>query len=88
MEAAHVLPERPMIPARFAPVLFSLIVTGLMSCLVSAIATFRAIGMAPEFLGTWMTSWAVAWAVAFPTMLVVAPATRRLVARLTASGDG
>ncbi len=32
-----------MIPARFAPVLFGLILSGLMSAIVSAIATFRAL---------------------------------------------
>lgn len=73
-----------MIPARFAPILFGLILSGLMSCIVSGIATLRALGPAPEFFGSWMGSWVVAWAIAFPTVLVVAPLTRRIVARLTA----
>jgi hypothetical protein len=30
-----------------------------------------------------MQNWAISWAVAFPTVLVVAPITRRIVARLT-----
>jgi hypothetical protein len=77
-----------MIPARFAPVLFGLILSGLMSCIVSAIATLRAIGLPPDFVVTWMSSWALAWAVAFPTVLIVAPMTRKLVARLTAPPQG
>jgi hypothetical protein len=77
-----------MIPARFAPVLFGFILSGLMSCIVSAIATLRAIGLPPEFFGTWMSSWAFAWAVAFPAVLVVAPITRRFVARITKPADG
>lgn len=72
-----------MIPARFAPVLFGLILSGMMSCIVSGIATFRALGAGPGFLGAWMTSWAFSWAVAFPTVLIVAPVTRRIVARVT-----
>lgn len=72
-----------MIPARFAPILFGLILTGFMSCIVSGISTLRAIGLPPGFVGQWMTSWLAAWAVAFPTVLAVAPLTRRLVARLT-----
>lgn len=72
-----------MIPARFAPVLFGLILSGLMSCIVSGIATFRALGAGPGFFGAWMTSWAFSWAVAFPTVLIVAPVTRRIVARVT-----
>lgn len=77
-----------MIPARFAPVLFGFILSGLMSCIVSAIATMRAIGLPPEFLATWTSSWVFAWAVAFPTVLVLAPLTRRLVARLTGPAEG
>jgi hypothetical protein len=77
-----------MIPARFAPVLFGLILSGLMSCIVSGIATLRAIGLPPEFFVTWMSSWAFAWAVAFPAVLVLAPFTRKLVARLTGPAGG
>lgn len=73
-----------MIPARFAPVLFGLILSGLMSCMVSGIATLRALGLVAGFFGQWMTSWGFSWAVAFPVVLVVAPVTRRLVAALTA----
>lgn len=73
-----------MIPARFAPILFGLILSGLMSCIVSGIATLRALGPVSGFFGSWMGSWAVAWAIAFPTVLVVAPLTRRIVTRLTA----
>ncbi|QBF29832.1 DUF2798 domain-containing protein [Thalassococcus sp. S3] len=71
-----------MLPARFAPVLFGLILSGLMSCIVSGIATLRALGLAEGAFGAWMTSWAFSWAVAFPVVLIVAPVTRRLVAKL------
>lgn len=73
-----------MIPARYAPILFGLILSGLMSCIVSGIATLRAIGMTPDLFQTWFGSWLTAWAVGFPTVLVVGPITRRIVARLTA----
>lgn len=72
-----------MIPARFSPVLFGLILSGLMSWIVSGIATLRALGPAPGFWGEWMGSWLTAWAVAFPVVLLVAPVARRIVARLT-----
>ena len=71
-----------MIPARFAPVLFGLILSGLMSLLVSGIATWRAVGLPADFVALWLSAWLNAWAVAFPAVLVVAPVTRRLVARL------
>ncbi|MCX7565729.1 DUF2798 domain-containing protein [Sulfitobacter sp. F26169L] len=76
-----------MIPARFAPVLFGFILSGLMSCMVSAIATFRVIDAGDTFVSAWMASWIFSWAVAFPTVLLVAPVTRRIVARIVAAPD-
>ncbi len=80
MEPYHV--SRPLCPARFAPVLFGLILSGLMSCIVSYISTVRVLGMVDGLFGAWMTSWSFSWAVAFPAVLLVAPITRRLVAGL------
>lgn len=71
-----------MIPARFAPIVFGFILSGLMSLIVSGIATFRALDPADAFLPAWGAAWLVSWAVAFPVVLVVAPITRRIVARL------
>lgn len=75
-----------MIPARFAPVLFGFLLSGMMSLLVSGLSTFRAIGLGGEFPMVWMGNWAVSWATAFPIVLVVAPVTRRIVAALVAKG--
>jgi hypothetical protein len=72
-----------MIPRKFAPVLFGLILSGLMSFIVSGIATFRAAGLAPNFMGLWLSGWLAAWLVAFPVVLFVAPLTRKAVERLT-----
>jgi hypothetical protein len=71
-----------MIPARFAPVLFGLILSGLMSFIVSGVATFRALGLPPGFMVAWVGAWLPSWAVAFPVVLVVAPVTRRIVGAL------
>ena len=72
-----------MIPNRFAPIMFGFMVSGLMSCVVSGIATLRALGFADGIFASWMTSWAFSWSFAFPTILIVAPIARRLVARVT-----
>lgn len=73
-----------MFPRKFAPVLFGLILSGLMSLLVSGIATYRATGVTPSFVGMWATGWVTAWLVAFPVVLVVAPLTRRVISILVA----
>jgi hypothetical protein len=72
-----------MIPARFAPILFGLILSGLMSLMVSGLSTLRAVGLVEGFALLWLGNWAMSWAIAFPAVLVVAPITRRIVARLT-----
>lgn len=74
-----------MIPQKYSHILFGMILSGLMSCLVSGIATFRAVGFVAEMPGLWFPSWLASWAVSFPTVLVVAPLARSLVARLTTS---
>ena len=72
-----------MIPARYAPILFGFFLSGLMSSLVSGIATVRAVGLTEGVAGLWLGNWLSSWAVAFPAVLVVAPLARRVVARLT-----
>jgi hypothetical protein len=72
------------LPARTAPVLFGLLLSGLMSFVVSGISTLNAAGPSPAFFGLWLEAWLTSWAVAFPTVLVVAPLVRRVVARVTA----
>ena len=72
-----------MIPKKYAPIVFGFILSCLMSGMVSGIATFRAIEAGQAFFGPWVGSWMSSWAVAFPVVLVVAPVTRRLVAKIT-----
>ena len=68
-----------MLPKKYAPVLFGLVLSGLMSLLVSGIATFRATGLVPNFGALWTSAWLTAWMVAFPVVLVVAPFARQMV---------
>ena len=75
-----------MIPPRYAPQLFALILSGLMSLLVSAIATLPASGLGPPFIDIWLGAWLTAWLFAFPTVLLVAPLTQRLVRLLVRQG--
>ena len=71
-----------MFPSKYEPVLFGLVLSGLMSFLVSGISTLRATGLVDGFMVMWISAWLMAWLVAFPTVLVVAPVAKRLVKRL------
>ena len=70
------------LPARYAGILMPLVLSVLMTFVVSAIATARSLGFGPDFLATWPTAWALSWVVAFPTLLLVLPVVRRIVALL------
>jgi hypothetical protein len=73
-----------MIPNRYAPMLFGLILSGLMSLVVSGISTLRVGGIVTGFAALWLGAWLTAWLVAFPLVMVIAPLARKGVERLTA----
>lgn len=73
-----------MIPAKYGPILFGAILSGLMSLLVSGISTFRTLGLTANFARDWAGAWLAAWPVAFPVVVLVAPLTRKVVQSLIA----
>ncbi|HWT55348.1 MAG TPA: DUF2798 domain-containing protein [Rhodocyclaceae bacterium] len=72
------------IPARFAPILFSALLSSIMVAIVSAFVLVTAQGIHPGLFAQWLKSCATTWPVAFPTVAVVAPMVRKMVGRLTA----
>lgn len=74
-----------MIPARYGPALFSLVLSGVMSLLVSGVATWRTLPAHQDFVAPWMGAWLSSWLIGFPAVMVAAPLARRAVARLTAA---
>ena len=72
-----------MIPARYAAVLFPLVMTFFMAALVSLLLTVVNLGVPPGFLGLWLGNWALAWAFAFPAAVMAMPVARRIVGWLT-----
>lgn len=72
-----------MIPGKYGPQLFNLILSGLMSLLVSGISTFRTTGAVSNFANLWVSAWLTAWFFAFPAVLLVTPLTRKAVQLLT-----
>lgn len=75
-----------MIPRKLAPIAIALILSGVMSFLVSGIATLRAVGAIEGFLGLWMGAWSIAWAVAFPTLAIFRPLVTKMVMALVREG--
>jgi hypothetical protein len=76
------------LPSRYATVLLPLILSIVMTFVITAIATIQSTGMVPGALSVWLKSWGASWLVAFPTILVVLPLARRIVARLVEPPPG
>ena len=71
------------IPVRFAPILFGALLSAIMVAIVSAFVLATTQGIHPGMPAQWLRSCMTTWPVAFPTVLVVAPWVRRIVARMT-----
>ncbi len=72
------------VPARYAALLMPLLLSIIMTCVISGVSTLLALGPSQEALRRWPEAWGFSWLVAFPTLLVVLPIVRRLVALLVA----
>lgn len=72
------------IPARFAPIVFSALLSAIMVGIVSAFVLTTTQGIHPGLAAQWLKSCATTWPVAFPTVAVVAPWVRQIVGRVTA----
>ncbi len=72
------------IPARFAPILFSAMLSAIMVCIVSAFVLAISQGIHAGFTAQWLKSCITTWPIAFPTVAVVAPWVRGIVGRMTA----
>ncbi len=71
------------IPARYAPILFSALLSAIMVCIVSAFVLVVSQGVHPGLPAQWLKSCVTTWPVAFPTVAIVAPWVRGVVGRFT-----
>ena len=73
-------PARKRLPQRYAPFLMPLVLSVFMSAIVSAVATAASVGVGPDFVVSWPSAWGASWIVAFPSLLLLLPVVRRIVA--------
>ncbi len=71
-----------MIPKRFEPILFAFIMSLFMSFFMSCIITFINLGLVDWFIVKWLGAFWKAFVIAFPTIFVVVPTVRKVVAKL------
>ena len=72
------------IPARYGNLLFGAMLSFIMVAIVSGTVVLINQGIDSEFPARWFKGFITAWPIAFPTVLVVAPFVRRVVAKITA----
>ncbi len=75
------------LPPGYVRIVMPLILSVFMSAIVSAVATATSIGPGGSFAVTWPSAWGASWVVAFPTLLIVLPAVRWIVAMLVEPSD-
>jgi len=73
------------LPATLGRLLVPLVTSLCMTCVVSAISTWRAVGLGAAFFDVWPLSWLISWAVAYPVMLLILPLAHRLAKRICSS---
>ncbi len=76
----------PFLPKKAEPVVFGLLLSGMMSFIVSGISTIIGRGFNAGLPLNWLLAWLPSWAIAFPAVLVVAPLVRRLVGMVVRRG--
>lgn len=77
--------RRRKLPARFAPIVMPFLLSLMMTCLVSLIASTRSVGVTSELVRLWPGNWALSWLVAFPATLLVLPLVKLLTSMLVES---
>ena len=71
------------ISARYSNLLFGGMLSMIMVTIISGAVVLVTQGLGPDFITLWFKGFATAWPIAFPTVLVVAPFVRKIVAQLT-----
>jgi hypothetical protein len=73
------------IPAKYSNLLFGGLLSTIMVTIISGAVVLVNQGLTPDLPRQWLKGFATAWPIAFPSVLIVAPRVRKIVARLTES---
>jgi hypothetical protein len=68
------------LPAKYNVLAVPFVLSTLLSFIISGVSTLRALGFVDGLFFKWMNAWGISWLVAFPTVLVVLPLVRKIVA--------
>ena len=74
-----------MFSKKYSNILFTLIMGFGMSLLMTLIITFINTGMDVQFINRFLKAWSISFPIAITAILIVAPATRKFVDKITKS---
>jgi len=69
-----------VIDPKYQNIVFAFFMALLMSCLMSLVISLFNVGLVENILAIWMKAWGFAFVIAFPSVVMVTPAVRKLVA--------
>lgn len=69
-----------MIPKKYTSYVFSFFMALLMSCLMSLVVSIVNLGFVENLVSAWMRAWRFSFFIGFPSILLVTPIVRLLVA--------
>ena len=76
------------LPASLHHVMLPFVLSVLMTCIVSGVATWHNLGLVANFASVWLGAWVFSWTIAFPALLLVLPLVRRIVAAIVETPGG
>ncbi len=76
--------RRLHLPQRLVPIVFALLMSGLVSCIVSGVITVDHTGLDAGFPLRWLRVWLLAWIAAFPCVAFFGPRIHRIIDRFSA----
>ena len=73
-----------LLPAKYSRLLNAIILPGIMSFIVTAVATAKALhGFPTDFVERWMLAWCIAWPIASTVAGLLGPYVQRFVTLIT-----
>jgi hypothetical protein len=76
-----------MIPKTHTTYVFSFFMALLMSSIMSSIISIANVGLVNGIVGIWLKAWGLAFLIALPTMTLITPLVRKLVALVVEDGN-
>lgn len=71
------------VPVKYSNLIFGGLLSTIMVTIISGTVVLVNQGVTPEFTHQWLKGFATAWPIAFPSVLVLAPMVRKIVATIT-----